>query len=123
MRSTTVICLPPTKSEDFSMTSWRDWNRYPQSSLLRPPSSPVSSISTSHLTLAPSAQEWKERRKSISQDNSIPDIDKIAAAIDSGEPLDESQIRVFERMIKWEIDGLSDELKGKATSQDRAYPQ
>ena len=78
------------------------------------------SISTSHLTLEPSAQEWKERRKSISVDNSIPDIEKIAAAIDSGEPLDEGQVQVFERMIKWEIDGLADELKGKASSQDRA---
>ncbi len=51
-----------------------------------------------------------------------PDLDKIAAAIDSGEPLDEEQVRVFERMIKWEVEALADELKGKATLSSRAYP-
>ena len=82
----------------------------------------VSSLSTLHLALEPSAQEWKERRKSIVQENTVPDTDKIIAAIDSGEPLDESQVHVFERLIQWEIDGLTNELKGKASSPSRAYP-
>lgn len=81
----------------------------------------ASAISTTHLTRVPSAHEYRERRMSISFER-VPDIDKIAAAISSGEPLDEEQVHVFERILKWEIDALSDELKGKATTPERAYP-
>ncbi|KAH8887777.1 MBOAT family protein [Thozetella sp. PMI_491] len=90
---------------------------------LRSPSTtnpPASAISTSHLAHAPSAEQWNERRKSMPQAD--PDLDNIAAAIDSGDPLDEDQVRVFERMIKWEVDALTDELQGKATSPSKAYP-
>lgn len=82
---------------------------------------PVSAISTSHLAHIPSAHEYKERRRSMHYER-IPDIDKIAAAICSGEPLDEEQVHVFERILRWEVDALSDELRGKATTADRAYP-
>jgi len=82
---------------------------------------PVSAISTSHLTRVPSAHEYRERRMSISSAQ-VPDIDKIATAISSGEPLDEEQVHIFERILKWEIDALSDELRGKSTLSDRAYP-
>jgi hypothetical protein len=49
-------------------------------------------------------------------------ITQVAQAIESGEPLDVEQIQIFERIIKWEIDALSDELKGKSTSSRNAYP-
>jgi sterol O-acyltransferase len=80
----------------------------------------ASEVSTTHLSRVPSAQESRERRMSVSE--KVPDIDKIAAAITSGEPLDEEQVHVFERILKWEIDALSEELRAKATTPERAYP-
>jgi len=46
----------------------------------------------------------------------------VTSAIQSGNPLDLEQIHTFERMIKWEIDALSQDLKGKASTPDRSYP-
>ncbi|UPL00744.1 hypothetical protein LCI18_011678 [Fusarium solani-melongenae] len=82
---------------------------------------PASAISTQHLNAPPSAEQ---RRKSISghQNTEESDIDKISRAIASGEPLDDEQIVLFERIMKWEIDALSDELKGTASTADKAYP-
>ncbi|KAB5577561.1 MBOAT family protein, partial [Coniochaeta sp. 2T2.1] len=84
---------------------------------------PPSALSTTHLSQVPSALGIRERRHSIEDyEKSTGDMDSIAAAIESGSPLDHEQVHVFERMIKWEIDALTDELKGKSTTQDRAYP-
>jgi sterol O-acyltransferase len=83
---------------------------------------PASALSTSHLSLAPSAQEWKEQRQSINNERSTPDTEKISRAIESGEPLDNDQVEIFERIMKWEVDALTDELKGKSTAPARAYP-
>jgi sterol O-acyltransferase len=82
---------------------------------------PASSISTHHLSVAPSAEE---RRKSISSqpEQAESDIEKISRAIASHEPLDDQQIALFERIMKWEIDAMSDELKGTALAADKAYP-
>ncbi|KXX72919.1 Sterol O-acyltransferase 2, partial [Madurella mycetomatis] len=91
---------------------------------VRSPSStepPVSAIATSHLDHAPSAREYEERRRSLPRVK-VPDVDRIVAAIESGEPLDEQQVHVFERVLKWEVDALSDELRGNATTPSRAYP-
>ncbi|KAK3956774.1 MBOAT, membrane-bound O-acyltransferase family-domain-containing protein [Pseudoneurospora amorphoporcata] len=90
-------------------------------------------LSTEHLSRVPSAQEYKERRRmSIaaaqqqgadgSQENPEDDVDKIVAAIDSREPLNEEQVHVFERALKWEVDAMTDELRGKATDDKRVYP-
>lgn len=81
----------------------------------------VSSLSTDHLRVPPTAME---RRHSLSQ---IPkteetDIDRIAKAIASREPLNDEQIAVFERIIKWEVDALADELRGTASDPNKAYP-
>jgi sterol O-acyltransferase len=82
---------------------------------------PTSAISTHHLSIAPSAEE---RRKSISAqpEQEESDIEKISRAIASHEPLDDQQIGLFERIMKWEIDAMSDELKGTALTVDKAYP-
>lgn len=82
---------------------------------------PVSDISTDHLAIRPSAEQ---RRKSISQLPSAEesDVDKISRAIASGQSLDDEQIDLFERIIKWEVDALADELSGTATHPSRAYP-
>ncbi|KAL2178305.1 MBOAT, membrane-bound O-acyltransferase family-domain-containing protein [Thermothelomyces heterothallicus CBS 202.75] len=79
---------------------------------------PVSDIHTAHLTKVPSA---RERRQSLPAEN-ILDAEKIVAAIDSGEPLDQEQVHVFEEVLKWEVDALSDELRGKSTEPGREYP-
>lgn len=89
---------------------------------------PASAVSTSHLANPPSAYE---RRLSISHQLTgcggeggagATDVERIAAAIRSGEPLDMDQIHMFERIIKWEIDALGDELTGKAAAPEKAYP-
>lgn len=86
----------------------------------------ASAISVSHLANPPSAAKMKGRRRSFTHARGrgpeTTDLDRISHAIESGEPLDADQVRVFERIIRWEIDGLADELRGKATSVVRAYP-
>ena len=49
-------------------------------------------------------------------------LDKIVAALQSGQPLDSNQALVFERILRWEIDGLTEELRGKSTRPEKAYP-
>ncbi|EFQ34062.1 MBOAT family protein [Colletotrichum graminicola M1.001] len=84
----------------------------------------ASTVSLSHLANPPSAAEIEVRRQSAAHARRSyqTDLDRISHAIESGEPLDADQIRVFERIIRWEVDGLTDELRGKATSVVRAYP-
>ncbi|KAI1401415.1 MBOAT-domain-containing protein [Hypoxylon fuscum] len=84
----------------------------------------VSTLSTSHLSLRPSADEYHERRRSLSktQSSNQSDIENISHAIESSEPLDMEQLHAFERLIKWEADALTDELKGKATDPTHYYP-
>ena len=84
---------------------------------------PPSALSTTHLSTIPSALGAKERRQSSAGvEKSTEDLDSIVAAIESGSPLDHEQVHIFERMIKWEVDALTDELKGKATVPERVYP-
>ncbi|KAI1763961.1 MBOAT family protein [Hypoxylon sp. FL1150] len=89
------------------------------------PTSPqVSTLSTSHLALPPSANEYYERRKSLpkSQIAEQSDIETISNAIEEAAPLDMEQLHLFQRLIKWEVDALADELTGKATDPARFYP-
>jgi sterol O-acyltransferase len=84
----------------------------------------ASSLSIAHLTHQPSAAEYRERRLSLSKSRAKDpsDMERISEAIDSRKPLDMAQVQVFEGLIKWEIDALADELKGKATESSRFYP-
>ncbi|KAK7969387.1 MBOAT family protein [Apiospora saccharicola] len=99
-----------------------------QLDLINPVTSPtlaspsISEFSIDHLANQPSASVYKERRHSIHQGSVTDGIEQISATIDSGEPLDTDQLQLFERMIKWETDALTDELKGKATDPTRSYP-
>ncbi|KAI1778274.1 MBOAT family protein [Hypoxylon cercidicola] len=101
-----------------------------QLELISPVSSPsatspqVSALSTSHLALPPSANEYHERRRSLSkaQNAEQSDIESISHAIETAEPLDMEQLHLFERLIKWEADALADELTGKATDPTHYYP-
>jgi sterol O-acyltransferase len=86
----------------------------------------ASSLSTSYLDHKPFATELTRRRQSnhdISTTDRARDLAQVAAAIESGGPLDADQIQTFERIVRWEIDSLSEDLKGKATRSDHYYPK
>ncbi|KAL8349890.1 hypothetical protein RB598_005302 [Gaeumannomyces tritici] len=98
---------------------------------------PATAVSTSHLASAPSAHNLMKRRSSLTPRPSEIvtdrpstgedkrgecDIDRIAEAIKNKEPMDADQIAVFEKVLRWEVDALTEELKGKATAPERAYP-
>ncbi|KAL9063046.1 MAG: hypothetical protein Q9157_008458 [Trypethelium eluteriae] len=51
------------------------------------------------------------------------EVASVAAALESGRSLDLNQMHAFKEIIKAEIDSLSEELKGKATSEANAYPK
>lgn len=80
---------------------------------------------TSYLDHKPTAVELSQRRQSLhpDPDDSTFNVSQVATAIDSGEPLDMDQIHTFERIIKWEIDALAEELKGKGTGSTKSYPK
>ncbi|KAF7946737.1 hypothetical protein EAE96_009722 [Botrytis aclada] len=82
----------------------------------------ASSLSTSYLDARPTSddiyQRVSDRRRSIVDSAT----DQVAAAIDSGEPLDVDQVQTFARILKWEIDFLSKELEGKCTTTKNQYP-
>src|ERR1700712_5698698 len=94
-----------------------------QLDLIEPATSPSSlhpkaGIST-HLDL-PQNKIFKRRpqpsRTSTNLENEKSGIASIAAAIDSGEGLDEEQLESFSRAIRTEIASLTTELTGKCTS-------
>ncbi|KKA27777.1 hypothetical protein TD95_004714, partial [Thielaviopsis punctulata] len=84
-------------------------------------------IQTSHLSTTPHCMSTEKpglyvRRDQHAQSTHENDLQAIAAVIGSGKPLDLDQINTYERIIKWEIDALKEELKGCASTPDRAYP-
>ncbi|GAP84633.2 putative sterol O-acyltransferase [Rosellinia necatrix] len=84
----------------------------------------ISVLSASHLTHRPSATEYQERQNSTARFSPCEpdDIENISRAIDEGRPLDLDQAMMFERLIKWEIDSLSNEIRGKASEPSYYYP-
>lgn len=80
---------------------------------------------TSYLDHKPTAVELSQRRQSLHPivDDSSNNVSQVSTAIESGEPLDLDQIQTFERIMKWEIDALADDLKGKATGSTKSYPK
>ncbi|KAL3424372.1 Sterol O-acyltransferase 2 [Phlyctema vagabunda] len=85
----------------------------------------VSSLSTSYLDHKPAQSDMNQRRpyhRNKSVDMGDSNIGRVAMAIESGEPLDADQIQAFERIIAWEIDALSEDLKGKSTTIAHYYP-
>ena len=85
----------------------------------------ISSLSTSYLDDRPASADLSHRRHSMKDnpiDSSDSNIAQVAAAIESGEPLDIDQIQAFERIIKWGIDSMTEDLKGKCTDTENYYP-
>ncbi|KAG9564787.1 acyl-CoA/sterol acyltransferase, partial [Aureobasidium melanogenum] len=61
-------------------------------------------------------------RTSTNLDNETSDVARVANAMQSGQPLTVDQMLAFQRIIEEEIAALDKELKGKAQSDDKAYP-
>ncbi|KAH8596388.1 MBOAT, membrane-bound O-acyltransferase family-domain-containing protein [Bisporella sp. PMI_857] len=84
----------------------------------------IEPLSTSYLDHEPTTmdmnQRRRERRKSF--DTGASNIAKVASALESGHPLDLETIQMFERIIKWEIDALAVDLRGKCTEEANLYP-
>lgn len=78
-----------------------------------------------YLTRRRSVNEVRQRRRSLHSGQELfsKDLEEIEAALESNKPLDSNQIGMFKKIIQWEIDGLTEELMGKSTSVDRAYPR
>lgn len=86
----------------------------------------VSSFMTSYLDDKPSSSEMTHRKEFHRAHSELQDpltgIAQITAAIESGQDLDLEQIQLFEKIMKWEIDALTEELKGKTTDANGSYP-
>lgn len=81
-------------------------------------------LMTSYLDSQPNVSDLHQRRQNRrgSFDESASNLAQVAQAIESGEPLDIDQIQTFERIIKWEVDALTTDLKGKCTTSGNIYP-
>ncbi|KAL9108559.1 MAG: hypothetical protein Q9227_006645 [Pyrenula ochraceoflavens] len=88
---------------------------------------PSNSHATSFLD-AKDLSQLSHRRKSLhaTPQESI-DVDKdilnVATAIESDIPLDFEQVRSLRKLINWEIEALSEELKGTCTVTANLYPR
>lgn len=84
----------------------------------------VSSMPMDYLESRPKSSEMAERRfqRRSSGDQGASNLAQVAAAIESGDALDLGQIQAFERIIKWEIDALTGDLKGKCSTGVNQYP-
>ncbi|EKG17735.1 Membrane bound O-acyl transferase MBOAT [Macrophomina phaseolina MS6] len=77
----------------------------------------------------PQTENLRHRRRSSSSNKASTNLlgersalSTIAKAVESGEPLDSEQLEAFSGVIRDEIEALSSELRGKATSDRAAYP-
>lgn len=55
--------------------------------------------------------------------DTLPDIAKVAAAVESGAPLDLDEVCTLRQVIQWEIESLSEELRGKCSVEANHYPR
>lgn len=85
----------------------------------------ATAISPEYLSRRPSMSEVRQRRQSLhsGKETFNTDLEVIEASLESNKALDRQQIGVFKKIIHWEIDGLTEEVTGKATSAERAYPR
>ena len=104
-----------------------------QLEVLDPVTSPVNSPTPTELASsyfdAQALSNLHRRRRSMHSKSTLEarreesDVARVAEAIESGEPLELNQISSFKRIIQLEIDGLSDELKGKSSIEANHYPR
>ena len=90
-------------------------------------SSPIVDSAASYMD-AGDLSHLTRRRKSFHDDtkdtqNLDEDITTVTSAIEHDTPLSLAQTRSLRRLMKWEIERLSEELKGKCTVTTNYYPQ
>ncbi|KAI9836851.1 MAG: hypothetical protein M1819_001016 [Sarea resinae] len=61
-----------------------------------------------------------KRSSALNQEHT--EVAAVAAAIESGDPLNLEQIESFERIINWELDDMNEELKGKCSETHNCFP-
>ncbi|THZ71142.1 acyl-CoA/sterol acyltransferase [Aureobasidium pullulans] len=96
---------------------------------------PVGSAPTSPQTISPAVTSALEHvdsgdkkrrpgalRTATNLENETSDVASVATAMQSGQPLTSQQMQAFQRIIEEEIATLDRELKGKAQSDEKAYP-
>lgn len=96
---------------------------------------PVGSATTSPQTISPAVTSALEHvdsgdkkrrpgalRTATNLENETSDVASVATAMQSGQPLTSQQMQAFQRIIEEEIATLDRELKGKAQSDEKAYP-
>ncbi|THX00499.1 acyl-CoA/sterol acyltransferase [Aureobasidium pullulans] len=96
---------------------------------------PVGSAPTSPQTISPAVTSALEHvdsgdkkrrpgalRTATNLENETSDVASVATAMQSGQPLASQQMQAFQRIIEEEIATLDRELKGKAQSDEKAYP-
>jgi sterol O-acyltransferase len=90
------------------------------------PLSPTASHATSYFDHAELSQ-LSHRRKStyVTGPNTPgdPDISRVATAIVSDEPLSSQQVKSLRKLIEWEIDTCTSELKGTCKTTSNHYPR
>ncbi|KAI5247408.1 acyl-CoA/sterol acyltransferase [Aureobasidium subglaciale] len=95
----------------------------------------IGSVPTSPQAISPAVTSALERvdsndkkrrpvatRTSTNLDNETSDVASVATAMESGQPLTQDQMQAFQRIIEEEITALDKDLKGKAQSDEKAYP-
>lgn len=96
---------------------------------------PIGSAPTSPQTISPAVTSALEHvdsgdkkrrpgalRTATNLENETSDVASVATAMQSGQPLTSQQMQAFQRIIEEEIATLDRELKGKAQSDEKAYP-
>ncbi|THY84221.1 acyl-CoA/sterol acyltransferase [Aureobasidium pullulans] len=96
---------------------------------------PIGSAPTSPQTISPAVTSALEHvdsgdkkrrpgalRTATNLENETSDVASVATAMQSGQPLTSQQMQAFQRIIEEEIATLYRELKGKAQSDEKAYP-
>ncbi|KAI9805262.1 MAG: acyl-CoA/sterol acyltransferase [Piccolia ochrophora] len=95
---------------------------------IEPAPSPSVSTPRKSFETSPSAGLSHRRRSITSRSTSNlhkeqTEVATVAAALESGAPLDIDQVDAFERIIKEEIEELTEELNGKCESGETPYPR
>ncbi|KAJ9621643.1 Sterol O-acyltransferase 2 (Sterol-ester synthase 2) [Taxawa tesnikishii (nom. ined.)] len=83
----------------------------------------VSSSALEQSSSLPQRRRSMGPRTSTNLGTETSDVAHVASAMDSGEPLNDSQMQAFERILKSEIDGLDKDLRGKCPSGSNKYPK
>lgn len=90
------------------------------------PSSPVVASASTYLDTSDLKDVHRRRKSFHEESNDTEDLDadikNVTAALENDEAIDSAQTRSLRRLMEWEIERLTEELKGKCTVTDNYYP-